>query len=303
MDKYAILQIEGGIGKNVMATAVVRAIQKKYPERKIVIISAYPDIWMNNQRVHKVLQFGQISYFYRDYIQNKDSLVFLQEPYKHNDYVYRKKHLSEIWCELCNVPWDGETPELYFTQLESDFVNTLVNKDRQIFLINAFGGSVGQQHKYSWARDIPPLLAQEIVDEMSKNYRVIQIRRDDQIQLNNAESYNLNIRQSALMVLLSDRRLMIDSFLQHASAAFGLTSTVLWSCNSPKVFGYNIHKNISSNFEAGDLRNSMYDPYDILGDPTQIVTPPGIMFDKELIIKSLDVVKYVPPVLEEGPSL
>ena len=303
MDKYAILQIEGGIGKNVMATAVVRAIQKKYPERKIVIISAYSDIWMNNQRVHKVLQFGQISYFYRDYIQNKDSLVFLHEPYKDNDYVYRKKHLTEIWCELCNVPWDGETPELYFTQLESDFVNTLVNKDRQIFLINAFGGAFGQHHKYSWARDIPPVLAQEIVDEMSKNYRVIQIRRDDQIQLNNAESYNLNIRQSALMVLLSDRRLMIDSFLQHASAAFGLTSTVLWSCNSPKVFGYNTHKNISSNFESGDLRNSMYEPYDILGDPTQIVTPPGIMFDKDFIIKSLDVVKYVPPVIEETPSL
>ena len=302
MDKYAILQIEGGIGKNVMATAVVRAIQKKYPERKIVIISAYPDIWLNNQRIYKTLQFGQISYFYREYIENKDSLVFLQEPYRHNDYVYRKKHLTEIWCELCDVPWDGETPELYFTQLESDFVNTLINKDKQIFIINAFGGSVGQQHKYSWARDIPPVLAQEIVDEMSKNYRVIQIRRDDQISLNNAESYNLSIRQSALMVLVSDRRLMIDSFLQHTSAAFGLTSTVLWSCNTPKVFGYNIHKNISSNFEAGDLRNSMYDPYDILGDPIQIVTPPGIMFDKESIIKSLDVVKYVPPV-EEKPSL
>ena len=302
MDKYAILQIEGGIGKNVMATAVVRAIQKKYPERKIVIISAYPDIWLNNQRIYKTLQFGQISYFYREYIENKDSLVFLQEPYRHNDYVYRKKHLTEIWCELCDVPWDGDTPELYFTQLESDFVNTLINKDKQIFIINAFGGAVGQQHKYSWARDIPPVLAQEIVDEMSKNYRVIQIRRDDQIMLNNADSYNLNIRQTALMLILSDRRLLIDSFLQHASVAFGLTSTVLWSCNTPKVFGYNIHKNISSNFEPGDLRNSMYEPYDILGDPAQIITSPGIMFDKELIIKSLDVVKYVPPV-EENPSL
>ena len=302
MDKYAILQIEGGIGKNVMATAVVRAIQKKYPERKIIIISAYPDIWLNNQRIYKTLQFGQISYFYREYIENKDSLVFLQEPYRHNDYVYRKKHLTEIWCELCDVPWDGDTPELYFTQLESDFVNTLINKDKQIFIINAFGGAVGQQHKYSWARDIPPVLAQEIVDEMSKNYRVIQIRRDDQIMLNNADSYNLNIRQTALMLILSDRRLLIDSFLQHASVAFGLTSTVLWSCNTPKVFGYNIHKNISSNFEPGDLRNSMYEPYDILGDPAQIITSPGIMFDKELIIKSLDVVKYVPPV-EEKPSL
>jgi hypothetical protein len=54
-----------------------------------------------------------------------------------NDYVYRKKHLTEIWCELCNVPWDGETPELYFTQLESDFVNTLVNKGKKQILVGA----------------------------------------------------------------------------------------------------------------------------------------------------------------------
>ena len=30
MEKYVILQIEGGIGKNVIATAVVRAIEKKF---------------------------------------------------------------------------------------------------------------------------------------------------------------------------------------------------------------------------------------------------------------------------------
>ena len=301
MDKFVILQIEGGIGKNVIATAVVRAIQKKYSDRKIVIITAYPDIWLNNPRVHKVLQFGQISYFYRDFIENRETLVFLQEPYKHIDYIYRKKHLTQIWCELCNVEWDGETPELYFTQLESDFCSTIINKDKQIFLINAFGGADGQQHKYSWARDIPPVLAQEIVDEMSKNYRVIQIRRDDQIQLNNAETYNLSIRQTALMLIFSDRRLLIDSFLQHASAAFGLTSTVLWSCNEPNVFGYNIHKNIKSSFEVGDLRNSMYEAYDILGDPTQIVTPPGIMFDKQSIIKSLDIVEIETE--ETGPQV
>ena len=44
----------------------------------------------------------------------------------------------------------------------------------------------------------------------------------------------------------SDRRVLIDSCLQHAAAAFKLKSTVLWVGTSPKVFGYNIHKNISA---------------------------------------------------------
>jgi hypothetical protein len=38
--------------------------------------------------------------------------------------------------------------------------------------------------------------------------------------------------------------LLIDSCLQHAAAALGLQSTVLWVGTSPKVFGYNMHHNI-----------------------------------------------------------
>lgn len=290
MDSYAILHIEGGIGKNVMATAVVRAINKKYPEKKIVVLTAYPDIWIGNPRIHKTFQFGNISYFYDDYIKDKNSLVFAQEPYRHPDYIYRRKHLTQIWCDMCKVDWDGSNPELYFTQLEKDFCSTIVNKDhRPIFIINAFGGSSEQQHKYSWARDIPPYLAQEIADEASKTHRVIQIRRQDQIALNGTESYNTNIRQTALMLLFSDKRLLIDSLLQHVAAALDLKSTVLWACNSPKVFGYPIHNNIQANISPGDLKNSIYDPYDITGDPVQVSTPPNMMFDKDLILMSLDI--------------
>ena len=294
MDKYVILQIEGGIGKNVMATAVVRAISKAHPDRKIIIVTAYPDIWLCNPKTHRVFQFGQISYFYQDYIENRDTLVFIQEPYRHTDYIYRRKHLTQVWCEMCGVKWDGAIPELYFTQLEADFVGSMVNKEKPIFLINAFGGAAMQNHKYSWARDIPPALAQEIVDEMNKNYKVIQVRRDDQIALNNAESVSLSIRQLALLLLSTERRLLIDSYLQHAAAALGLSSTVLWSCNSPVVFGYGMHKNISSSFNVGSLRNSMFDPFDIMGDPAQIVTPPSIIFDKAQILNSLEIVEYVP---------
>ena len=117
MDKYVVLQIEGGIGKNVIATAVVRAIEKKFnKERKIVIITAYPDIWELNPRVHKVLQFGQITHFYEEFIQNKDTLVMIQDPYRDNDYIFRQKHLAQIWCDMYDIQWDGEQPELYFTQ-------------------------------------------------------------------------------------------------------------------------------------------------------------------------------------------
>jgi hypothetical protein len=293
MNNYVILQIEGGVGKNVMATAVVRAINKKYTNKKIVVITAHPDVWLNNQRVSRIIQFGTMHYFYNDYINDKNSLLFLHDPYKTTDYIYRRRHVTDIWCELCGVEWDGSTPELYFTQLENDFCQTMINKDdRPILMINAFGGADNQQHKYSWARDIPPVIAQKVVDVLSDKFRVIQIRRQDQIELNNAESYVTNLRHTALMLLHSDRRLLIDSFMQHAATAFGLKSTVLWGCNSPISLGYDIHNNIYGNFKAGDLKNSVYEPYDIVGDPTQIVSSPTEMFDVDVIIQSLNVGEF-----------
>jgi len=43
---------------------------------------------------------------------------------------------------------------------------------------------------------------------------------------------------------MSDKRLLIDSSLQHVAAALNLPSTVLWIGTSPNVFGYDIHTNI-----------------------------------------------------------
>jgi hypothetical protein len=288
MDKYVILNVEGGIGKNVIATAVVRAISNKWKDRKLIILTAHPDIWFCNPRVDRVLQFGMTPYFYQDYVDGKDSILLMQDPYRCEDYIYRRKHLSEVWCDMFGIKWDGEKPELYFTTLEFDFLSTLIKNELPIFLIQPFGGSQGQQHKYSWARDIPPVIAQTIVDEMiKKGYRVIQIRREDQIGLNNSESLSLNPRQLALSLMLSDKRLLIDSYMQHAAAALGLQSTVLWIGNSPKVFGYELHNNISADFEPGFLRSSLYDPYDITGDPIQLVTPPNNLFSVEQILESL----------------
>ena len=93
MSKYAIIQIEGGVGKNVMATAVVRAINIEHPNHKIVVVTAHPDVWLNNQRVHKVIQFGTLQYFYNDYVKDKGSLLFLLDPYKTTEYIYRRKHV------------------------------------------------------------------------------------------------------------------------------------------------------------------------------------------------------------------
>ena len=47
-----------------------------------------------------------------------------------------------------------------------------------------------------------------------------------------------------LILLSSDKRILIDSCLQHAAAALNLKSNVIWVGTSPNNFGYTIHNNI-----------------------------------------------------------
>ena len=54
MDKHIIFHIEGGIGKNIMATAVAKAIKKAHPDRKLIIVSPWAAVWVNNPDIHRL---------------------------------------------------------------------------------------------------------------------------------------------------------------------------------------------------------------------------------------------------------
>jgi len=283
--EYIVFQIDGGAGKNVIATSVARSINLKWPDKKIIILTAHPEVWMCNPRVYRVMQTGNSPYFYEDFIKDKETLILAQEPYRQSDCIYRRKHLSQVWCEMYGLEWSGELPELYFTPSETQFVSNLINKNRPILVMQPFGGA--SNNKYSWARDIPPSLAQRIVDEHRNEFRIIQIKREDQILLNGAEPLTTSQRIAFMTLLLSDKRILMDSMMQHAAAALNLPSYVFWIGNSPATFGYQIHKNIVTNFEMGTLRHSLYDPFDISGDPIQLMTPPDLLFDTTSIINYL----------------
>ena len=67
-------------------------------------------------------------------------------------------------------------------------------------------------------------------------------------------------------LLNSDKRILIDSCLQHAAAALKLPSVVLWNGTSPKVFGWDMHTNIQAEKPANfKLPNSYLFDFDFTG--------------------------------------
>lgn len=259
MEKYLIFHVEGGLGKNIAATAVLTHIKKENLDRKIIVIASYPEIFLNNEHVYRTYRVGNTPYFFDNYIDGKDTVVLRKEPYHENDHIMRKTSLYETWFNMYNIPYEKEKikPYLPMNGVQKSLVEAW-KFDKPIFLIHTNGGPLDpnmQPNSYAWTRDMPMNIAQEIVNEASRKYHVIQICRENSYELRNAQRVSNPMTNFELFSLLlaSDKRLLIDSSLHHAAAAYDLESTVLWVGTDPKMFGYPIHKNIRAKDPSGDI--------------------------------------------------
>lgn len=290
-----IFEIKGGIGKSVLATAVCEGIKKKYPESHLIVLTAYPDVFVNNANVYRTFAFNQLSYFYEEYLKDNDFIYFGQEPYLQTSFLKQKEHLIETWFDLCGLTYEGEQPHLYITDRERKFAEAHLPKDKPLFILQTNGGAESQGLKYSWARDIPYEVGKKVIAAFKDSHHILHIRREDQFSFDNTVTLNNNFRFVAAVILMSDKRLFMDSFAQHTAAALGLSSTVLWIANKPEVFGYSLHTNIKANPETAvpDLRESYLTPYDIAGNLIQFpYNNEDEIFDVKRVIDSLSLKEH-----------
>lgn len=288
---YCIFQISGGIGKTIAATAICEGIKKAYPERKLIVVSGYPDVFLNNPNVYRAFAFNQTQYFYKEYIEGKDFIFFGHDPYLDNHFVNQSGHLIEIWFQLFNIPHHGERPQLYLSDREVQFHKNKYQSDRPIFLMQTNGGAEGQVLKYSWARDIPAGLVLKVIDHFKGKYNIVHIRRQDQTGFHGTTPVSDDFRSIVTLISISDKRLFMDSFAQHTAAALNKPSTVLWIANKPHVFGYEIHDNIVCNdiTVEPELKGSYIQRFDITGDPLQFpFKSEDEIFDLDKVIASLE---------------
>jgi hypothetical protein len=286
-----VFQINGGIGKNVMATAVCEGLKKKYPNSNLIVISGYPEVFVNNPFVNKCFNFHQTTYFYKEYIDNKDFEVFCHDPYLTTSHIKQDTHLIQTWFDLFELEYQGEQPKIYLTDREINFYRTKLVSDKPILIMQTNGGAENQALKYSWARDIPYHVGQKIVEEFAPTHNILHIRRDDQPQYQNTAQLKEDFRVISALLPLAQVKLFMDSFAQHTAYAMDCNkSTVLWIANKPEVFGYSNNDNILANPSTiePDLRHSYLGKFDISGNPLEFpYKNEAEIFDVDKVIASL----------------
>ena len=289
---YSIFHIEGGIGKNILATAVIESLKKTDPDREIVLISPWPQVWFNNPNVSQIFPMGQVANFYKNFIKDQDVKIFRVDPYHVEDYILNKKHLIEVWCDLVGAKYDGELPKLYFSPLELEGIRTkmLQGVTKPIFLLHTNGGGSGPKSRpYSWYRDIPVQNSIEVVNYFKNDYHIYQLGYQGQSLIPGCNKLTLETREILAAPLFSKKRLLIDSFSQHASVALGIKSVVCWVGNKPEILGYDSHINIKPVAKpVFDTYHSSYlDDFDISGNPVQFPYDKLKVFDSNEIINKL----------------
>lgn len=282
-----IFQVDGGIGKSIMATAVCRVIKKQYPDANLIVVTGYPEVFACNPNVYKALHFNT-PYFFQDNILNKEVKFYLHNPYMETSFLGRQAHLINTWCQMFGLPYEGEGPELFMNKIEYDLHAPTFASPKPIMVLQTNGG--GSQQKYSWARDLPVATAQKVVNAFAHDYTIVHLRRKDQTALENVTPLESSLRAILVLLSMSSKRLLIDSFAQHAAAALQMPSVVCWVANIPQQFGYPMHANIISNPPTlrPDIRMAQYSEYNIGGDPTESpYASEDDIFSAELIIETL----------------
>lgn len=295
MSKIAVFHIDGGIGKHIAATAVIECYKKTNPSREIIVVCAWPEVFLNNPSIDRVYRQGNVPYFYRDFILDKDVVVHAHDPYKTTSHVTKKKHLINSWCDMVGAQYEDVQPRLVLNLREREIASKIVTNTsgKPILVFQPFGGP-GKEHQetpYSWARDIHPDIAQALVDRLNEKYLVVYVCYDFHPNLQNCIRIDQVLQKKVLFGLLecAQARLLIDSSLQHAAAALNLPSTVVWVATQPEIFGYKMHNNIKPKvtFPMGTADSYLHD-YNFTGAIYECpYTNPEQIFDIDAILSTL----------------
>ena len=293
--KYSLFHVQGGFGKHIAATAVAKCIKNNYPGRELILTAVYTEIYQNLPFVDRVYQLGNTSYYYQTYVEDMDSLIFANEPYFTTDHVNKKLPLVQTWSKMYGLKYKGEMPQITFNHLQKKIAKEFWTgraNGKPIMVIQTNGGLLNEQRPYLWARDMPIALAQKLVDHYEKDYHIFQITKPSAEVLDGVEVIKEPMSNMELVSILlqSEKRIFIDSCMQHAAAALKMPSVVLWNGTSPEVFGWDMHTNIQARKPAKfKLPNSVFFDFDFIGVESEYpyVDEEDDIFDFDKIIEAV----------------
>jgi len=252
-DKIGLI-VEGGIGDNIMYTPAIRALKKKYPDRKLGVACVYPQVLHHNPHIDELFDARNPLGFFEKYcLGNK--MAFHPQPYNSRLYAYGRKHFIDVVCEQCGVEADNHKLDFFLTEYEKedaiDFYDK-IRKDEQFEIgdkpIVLFQRSASfdpvNHRKIIRLKDYPMTYCKKLCEVLKDKIHIIQTGFPEEPQIGCPTVFSHDIRRVAALFLYADSFITVDSNLGHLSAIYDKKGVVMWGRTNPHAFKYDHNINI-----------------------------------------------------------
>lgn len=259
-----LIEVRGGLGKNVMLTSILPELKKKYDE--IYVISPYHDVFMSCPEVEAAFPTGQGS-VYQELVLDPDCDIFCTDPYDNGKFIKKQCHLFDAWAEIFGIkltkPAMDYTPSM--ANIVSEFpelkkmVDKITEENKQIIIVQFCGGQspigpqVDQQgNPVPYYERQEPIKrnyykGQEIINGLKAKYpkaKIVHFSLPNEPSYDGAEKIQMPYLAFRLLAEKAYKIVCTDSSLQHLATGVCSDITVIWGETQPEHFGYNTNKNI-----------------------------------------------------------
>lgn len=267
--KKCLINVDGGLGKHVMFTAILKEFKEKKSYDEIYVISSYFDVFKSCSVVTDAFPPMQGT-LYQELVLDSDCDIYWKEPYSNQRFIKKECHLFDAWAEELGFKLSKQADEYVpnIDKIEEEFPNVLFLVEDKIkelnddFIIVQFNGGQsplspmvdekGNQVPYNDKQESIKrnyFKGQEIINSLKDKYpntTIVHFALPNEPTYEN--SIKLQLPYLAYRLLAKNAKAVIstDSALQHLSTGVNNNVTVIWGETRPEHFGYKVNQNIAA---------------------------------------------------------
>lgn len=304
MSKKCLINVEGGLGKNIMLTSILTELKAQGGYDELYVISPYHDVFKACSAVTDAFQPG-LGTLYQELVLDEDCDVLWREPYSNQKFIKKQCHLFEAWVEEFGIKLgnyaDEYVPQLdkiesEYPQLRKIADEKMAEWNHNFCLVQFTGGqSPLSPMKDQNGNPLPYMNAQEAIKRnYAKGEQVVKLLKEkwpdttvvhfglpNEPSVEGAIKIEVPYLTYRLLAAEAKEIICIDSSLQHLATGVNDNVTVVWGETRPEHFGYSCNRNVA----AKHVLNSQ--PYfKPLGVSPSIVRMPE---PEELVIRPEEV--------------
>lgn len=262
--KKCLINVEGGLGKNVMLTAILKDFKEAKGYGEIYVISPYHDVFKACSAVTDAFPPGQGT-LYQELVLDEECDIYWKEPYSNQHFIKKQCHLFEAWAEELGfellLPANECIPQL--DKIETEFPLVKQEAERHIrewkgnFCIVQFNGGQSPLTSSTQGYDARQesikrnyFKGQQIVELLKKKHgddcTIVHYALPNEPTIEGTVKIQVPYLTYHLLAAEAKEIICIDSSLQHLATGVNDNVTVIWGETRPEHFGYSCNRNIAA---------------------------------------------------------